>query len=666
VTLRSQLGETEKKVESLTSNLIATEKKVIPLQEMVNDLQGEVEVRKAECLALTEDNQRWKGRTQQILQKYERIDPVEYGNLVKSVEVLKQERDALQVRIDELSSQHEATIKDKDERLTKINEVAKRYKDLSVSRAQLAASKDLMIQEKDNEISLLKDAAKPNELKELQEERDRLLSLRTEDKTKFKEIFDKAKKKAADLEVTIAEIKKEKDEVENLKKELEVRLEQKTLEGTLTNAERQKLLSQHAAALSEAELKIKSEYTSKITLMQGLLSRSKAENNALSVKIKEQQHKSSITTKVVEDSPTIIELESSKIFEGTPSPALSAKRSRGNQDVESELIMVSPDVSSKRVKINPAAAPFVPVAEIQETAEVTTKDQPGSGQLVTEPIQSDIAMTVAAERYINLNSSDTAVAATTQVSLLKVQLSKSSPMKHFSPVLPPANPAKVLSKPVPSTKDARAHGANVRKIPVQKIPVKPDGNATLPARPISAPELSVPPVAKVEVQEAQPVKIIPIVFTPTQPVPSPDPPAAATKEKNDKEMRMELLKMKLEKAKMEKKTAAVTPGASIPSAIEATTAGTPSASADVTPTPAAGRGKRLVRTGSIKSTPETGLATAILRGTTKKGLVRRASGEPGQGRGQTPIGKKGGQSPVGTPGSGRGKPVAKAAVPKTE
>jgi nucleoprotein TPR len=81
-------------------------------------LESEVEARKAEGKALLEDNTRWKGRAQQILEKYERIDPVEHDNLKASVSNLSAEKAALEAKLASSQSTMDAKIKEKTERVT--------------------------------------------------------------------------------------------------------------------------------------------------------------------------------------------------------------------------------------------------------------------------------------------------------------------------------------------------------------------------------------------------------------------------------------------------------------------------------------------------------------------------------------------------------------------
>ncbi|KAJ3218533.1 hypothetical protein HDU67_005092 [Dinochytrium kinnereticum] len=93
-TLRSQNEVHIKRISLLEGKIRDKEHEFGPLKEENITLKAELETVRAEIKALEEDNARWKGRTQQILAKYERIDPVEHQQLkekVAQVETLRDE-----------------------------------------------------------------------------------------------------------------------------------------------------------------------------------------------------------------------------------------------------------------------------------------------------------------------------------------------------------------------------------------------------------------------------------------------------------------------------------------------------------------------------------------------------------------------------------------------
>lgn len=71
ITLRTQLENTQKKVVLLEQQVQSVTAKLEPLKSKVGELEGEVAERIAQNKTLAADNDKWKGRAQQILEKYE-------------------------------------------------------------------------------------------------------------------------------------------------------------------------------------------------------------------------------------------------------------------------------------------------------------------------------------------------------------------------------------------------------------------------------------------------------------------------------------------------------------------------------------------------------------------------------------------------------------------
>lgn len=97
-----------RKVAALDGRLREALNQLTPLQEQVQTLLAEVESKEHHLKLLEEDNERWKNRNQQILSKYERIDPEELQVLKDEITKIsgllaemQQERDAALVRVAE-------------------------------------------------------------------------------------------------------------------------------------------------------------------------------------------------------------------------------------------------------------------------------------------------------------------------------------------------------------------------------------------------------------------------------------------------------------------------------------------------------------------------------------------------------------------------------------
>ena len=84
--LQASFAEKAKELEDLQAQLE-------PLQIRVTELEGELELNVGHLKAVEEDRDRWQKRHQDVLQRYDRIDPKELEDLKKQIEDYKVERD---------------------------------------------------------------------------------------------------------------------------------------------------------------------------------------------------------------------------------------------------------------------------------------------------------------------------------------------------------------------------------------------------------------------------------------------------------------------------------------------------------------------------------------------------------------------------------------------
>lgn len=88
-TLRRESEKHLQRATSLEQRLSEAEAQLSPLREQVRVFQAEMDAKDRNIKLLEDDNARWKTRTQQILQKYERIDPAELAQLKEELEAVK-------------------------------------------------------------------------------------------------------------------------------------------------------------------------------------------------------------------------------------------------------------------------------------------------------------------------------------------------------------------------------------------------------------------------------------------------------------------------------------------------------------------------------------------------------------------------------------------------
>ena len=111
-TLRFEGERKAKRVTELTATTEELQAKIQPLEQTVRELEAEKEVKDAQMKLLNEDNERWKARTQQILQKYDRVDPAELEELKQKAATLETERDELLQRLQTVDSEKETQLQE--------------------------------------------------------------------------------------------------------------------------------------------------------------------------------------------------------------------------------------------------------------------------------------------------------------------------------------------------------------------------------------------------------------------------------------------------------------------------------------------------------------------------------------------------------------------------
>ncbi|RVD80964.1 uncharacterized protein DFL_008847 [Arthrobotrys flagrans] len=99
VTLRAERDKFAGMVEQLRKEAADLRAKMEPLEEKITMLEGDVEVKDGQMKLLQEDNERWKARTNQILQKYDRIDPAELEALKDQLKSVQEELQETQAKL---------------------------------------------------------------------------------------------------------------------------------------------------------------------------------------------------------------------------------------------------------------------------------------------------------------------------------------------------------------------------------------------------------------------------------------------------------------------------------------------------------------------------------------------------------------------------------------
>ena len=125
VTLRAESRQAQQSLTERNSRVEQLEAQIHPLQARVAELEHLVELRDGEYKLLEEDRNHWQQRTQNILSKYDRVDPAELEAMKEKLSALEVERDqavtaldSLQTQVDDVPTQIEVARTDLKTKLT--------------------------------------------------------------------------------------------------------------------------------------------------------------------------------------------------------------------------------------------------------------------------------------------------------------------------------------------------------------------------------------------------------------------------------------------------------------------------------------------------------------------------------------------------------------------
>ncbi|KAI9880431.1 MAG: hypothetical protein M1830_003073 [Pleopsidium flavum] len=95
VTLRNEARQAQASLAEKTKRVEELLEQIQPLQTKMRELENQREIQEGEMHLLQDDRDRWQKRTQDILQKYDRVDPAEMESLKEQITTLEAERDEL-------------------------------------------------------------------------------------------------------------------------------------------------------------------------------------------------------------------------------------------------------------------------------------------------------------------------------------------------------------------------------------------------------------------------------------------------------------------------------------------------------------------------------------------------------------------------------------------
>ncbi|KAK3724794.1 Protein mlp1 [Vermiconidia calcicola] len=96
ITLRNEARQARERLEEKSREVERLLAESEPLKGRVGELEGEVEGKDGEIKLLQDDRDHWRERTQNIISKYDRVDPAELEDMKKQLEELKAEKERLE------------------------------------------------------------------------------------------------------------------------------------------------------------------------------------------------------------------------------------------------------------------------------------------------------------------------------------------------------------------------------------------------------------------------------------------------------------------------------------------------------------------------------------------------------------------------------------------
>ncbi|KAJ5156270.1 hypothetical protein N7492_009073 [Penicillium capsulatum] len=157
VTLRNQSKQSETALAEKSARVDELHQQIEPLETKIRELENNLEAKDGEMHLLQADRDRYQQRVQNILQKYDRVDPAEMESLKEKLASFEKERDQAVAARDELQAQtatHDEQLKNAENRVTELRtKLTEQFKARSKELSGRISSKQneltVALQEKD-------------------------------------------------------------------------------------------------------------------------------------------------------------------------------------------------------------------------------------------------------------------------------------------------------------------------------------------------------------------------------------------------------------------------------------------------------------------------------------------------------------------------------------
>ena len=159
VTLRAETRQAQSTLAARTTEVEELKTRLEPLQAEILELKNELETQAGEMKLLKENSDRWQQRAQNVLQKYNRVDPADLEVMNEKLKTLEAERDelnamkqSLQERVDASSAQVSQVQEQSNEKLeTMRTRLTDQFKARSKIQTDKIKEKDAALQTATNE-----------------------------------------------------------------------------------------------------------------------------------------------------------------------------------------------------------------------------------------------------------------------------------------------------------------------------------------------------------------------------------------------------------------------------------------------------------------------------------------------------------------------------------
>ena len=153
ITLRNETRQAQTQLVEKTKRVEELLEQIQPLETRIRELEHGKETMDGEMRLLQEDRDRWQKRTQDIISRYDRIDPAEMEQLKENLESLRAERDSLlgeqqplQEKLQSLESEKAAW---QQSRTKLIDQAKERSRVQTKENKDRTAERDAAVQEKE-------------------------------------------------------------------------------------------------------------------------------------------------------------------------------------------------------------------------------------------------------------------------------------------------------------------------------------------------------------------------------------------------------------------------------------------------------------------------------------------------------------------------------------